>query len=113
MARRLALSGVAVAALCASLCRADVDPDADPARPPRLRQELVQVSSSAAQAAYYDDQEGLYYITDSFLIAEANFDPPQLLGCSGGNAMGFSLDASSSIVAIEFSEMLSEVRLRY
>ena len=38
-------------------------------------------------------------------------DPIQTLGCTGGTALVFSLDASNSIVGVEFAAMQRAVRL--
>ena len=85
-----ALLHFACAAICSSLCRADVDPDAAAATriPPRISPEVLNGTGSIMPP-----------------------DPIQTLGCTGGTALVFSLDVSNSIVEVEFGVMLREVRL--
>ena len=85
-----ALLFFACAALCSFLCRADVDPDAAAAMrsPPRISPEVFNVTG---------------------LIMPP--DPIQTLGCTGGTILVFSLDASNSIVEVEFGAMQRAVRL--
>lgn len=95
-------------------CRADMpappvaDPDANPTRAPRLRPSAPAVMalgvSSDGGGDYYDDYGG--QVAFAFGTVE---DPIQLLRCTGGNVIGFSLDASDSIIPVEFFEMQSEV----
>ena len=85
-----ALLHFACAALCKSVCRADVDPDAAAATrsPPRISPEVLNVTG--------------------FIMPP---DPIQTLGCTGGTLLVFSLDASNSIVGVEFGAMQRAVRL--
>eukprot|EP00892_Ulva_mutabilis_P010368 jgi/Ulvmu1/7703/UM039_0009.1 len=104
MLQHLKASWLAVALLSALVCKADVDPDADPDRAPRVRPATARSVSLASSA------EGDYaYDYGEVSLALFSLAPPQTFGCRGGNAFGFSLDASNSIVPVEFGEMQAEV----
>lgn len=96
-------------------CRGDADPDADPGRAPRLRPRpppAVAVSATdtanGTGDAQFDDY-GAPVLSVTLLPVVAPRVLIQTLGCRGGSAMAFSIDASSSIVPVEFAEMQSEV----
>lgn len=100
-----ALLYVALAAFAVTGCRADADPDADPARAPRIREP-----EESQGALFAEEGAGVGGGDDyDYGLILRSVDPVQLFGCRGGNAFGFSLDASSSIVAVEFGEMQAEV----
>lgn len=108
--RAATLAALQLLVLAAPACRADVDPDADPSRTPRVRAPPGG-GPVAARAAF---NGGGVAAADSSPLAFALSLPPdpiQSLRCAGGSAIAFSLDASSSIVPVEFAEMQSEVRL--
>lgn len=95
-------------------CRGDADPDADPGRAPRLRPRpppAVAVSApdtaNGPADAPFDDFGGSVLLASALAAPR---DPIQTLGCRGGSTMAFSIDASSSIVPVEFAEMQSAVR---